>query len=123
TIARDLADQARQGGARILSGHCHDLMATPPYGIWLDLAEGYRQAPDRTSLPPLPGALASRSLDRISSQLALFEDVTGFFLSLAQLQPIVILLEDVHWADPASLELLRYLSVRIRRAPALIVVT
>src|SRR5215211_8930006 len=29
-----LAAEARQRGARVLTGHCHDLTQTPPYGPW-----------------------------------------------------------------------------------------
>src|SRR4051794_3574420 len=37
TLARDLAREAGDLGARVLTGHCYDLTNTPPYGPWLDL--------------------------------------------------------------------------------------
>lgn len=42
TIARDLATQARAQGCVVVAGHCYDIMAAPPYGLWLDLADRYR---------------------------------------------------------------------------------
>src|SRR3954462_9610176 len=37
TLANDLAAEAAQRGALVLTGHCYDLTNTPPYGPWLDL--------------------------------------------------------------------------------------
>jgi DNA-binding CsgD family transcriptional regulator len=123
TIARDLARQARVAGASVLPAFCHDLMAAPPYGLWIDFAERYRQLPDRADLPPLLEALADRTLDRIGTQSALFAEVTEFLRAIAGERPLLLVLEDVHWADPASLELLRYLSSRIGHLPLLVLVT
>jgi DNA-binding CsgD family transcriptional regulator len=121
TIARDLVTQARASGALTIVGHCHDLMAASPYGLWMDLAENYLHAD--ADLPPLPATFANRELDAITSQSALFADVAACLRSLATTHPTVIVLEDVHWADPASLELLRYVSTRIDHLPLLLVVT
>src|SRR5688500_11508971 len=54
SLAKDLAREAADRGLLVLTGHCYDLSATPPYGPWLDLATGYRPNGD---LPPLPPAL------------------------------------------------------------------
>ncbi len=123
TLARDLARQARAAGALVLPAFCHDLMAAPPYGLWVDFAERYRQMTEAASLPPLPAALANRALDRIGTQSALFAEVTGFLQEITASQPLVLVLEDVQWADPASLELLRYLAARIAHLPLLVLVT
>jgi DNA-binding CsgD family transcriptional regulator len=123
TLARDLARQARDAGALVVPAFCHDLMAAPPYGLWVDFAERYRHLPGNADLPRLPAALADRALDRIGTQSALFADVTGFLQAIVASRPLVIALEDVQWADPASLELLRYLAARIAHLPLLMLVT
>lgn len=123
TIARDLAAHARARGYHAFVGHSYDLMAAPPYGLWLDLAEGYRRITNSPELPPLPDMLANRSPERITSQATLFSEITTFLQSIAEVRPTIVVLEDVHWADPASLELLRHISSRVSHLPLLLVVT
>jgi DNA-binding CsgD family transcriptional regulator/tetratricopeptide (TPR) repeat protein len=74
-------------------------------------------------MPPLPPLLASRTLEGMTSQAELFEQVRPFLQAAASIRPLVIALEDAHWADPASLELLRHLLAHLRDAPVLLVVT
>src|SRR5271166_6279985 len=49
--------------------------------------------------------------------------MTALFLAGARSQPIVLAFEDLHWADPTSLDLLRALVERGAQAPVLIVAT
>ncbi len=49
--------------------------------------------------------------------------MTAVFLAGARSQPIVLAFEDLHWADPTSLDLLRALAERGAQAPLLIVAT
>jgi DNA-binding CsgD family transcriptional regulator len=118
TLARDLVDEAMARGARVLSGACYDLTNTPPYGPWLELFEGCTRD---HNLPP-PAAFASGRLETVSDQAALYAEVQAFFAAIAD-HPTVLLLEDLHWADPASLELLRHLAPRLRYWPVLLLVT
>lgn len=120
TLARDLVSDAVARGARVLAGACYDLTNTPPYGPWLDLFDG--GALDR-DLPSPPAAFADGRLARVTDQAALFAEVRGFFSELAASRPTLLLLEDLHWADPASLELLRHLAPRLRHWPILLLIT
>ncbi|HYH12484.1 MAG TPA: AAA family ATPase [Thermomicrobiales bacterium] len=122
TIARYLVNQARAHDYLALMGHCYDLMAASPYGLWLDLASDYAQI-DSADLPALPEILTHEHLDHIHSQAALHSEVAAFLHAVSRARPTVIVLEDVQWADPASLELLRHIASRIRRVPLLIAVT
>ena len=49
-------------------------------------------------------------MEGISSQAALFDLIAAFLVEIATHQPLVIILEDLHWSDPASLELLRVIA-------------
>ncbi|MFL5761384.1 MAG: helix-turn-helix transcriptional regulator [Thermomicrobiales bacterium] len=120
TLARELCREALAEQLTVLVGHCFDLTATPPYGPWLDLASHYRPDGD---LPPLPDALLAGKIDEIDSQTELFEQVRAFLSAVAEVQPTVIVIEDLHWADPASLDLLRSIVSRLGTAPILTVVT
>src|SRR5680860_780169 len=123
TIARDVAEHARQSGFAVAGSQCFDLMAAPPYGLWLDLADNWQRAMDATRHPAPPAVLTDRSLDRITNRADLFADVNVFFQALSDAGPALVVLEDIHWADPASLELLRFISARVEELRLLVLVT
>lgn len=119
TLTRGLSGEARGSGAIVLTGHCYDLTNTPPYGPWLNLVAGYQPGEE-----PPPDAFASGQLeDTITDQAALFAGMRAFLANLAAKRPVLVVLEDMHWSDPASLELLRYLAPRIAHLRLLLVVT
>jgi DNA-binding CsgD family transcriptional regulator len=120
TLAREFAAEAQRRGLRVVAGHCYDLTATPPYGPWLDLAARY---PTGDGLPPLPDAFRAGGIERAASRTSLFAEVEDFVADLAGACPAVVVLEDLHWADTASIELLRQVARRLSGLPLLIVVT
>lgn len=54
-------------------------------------------------------------------RMQLFESVARFVGALASTAPVLVVLEDLHWADPSSRDLLRYLLGRMRREQVLVV--
>ncbi|MEA2510529.1 MAG: hypothetical protein QOJ59_16, partial [Thermomicrobiales bacterium] len=120
TLARDLTRAAEGLGARVLAGSCYDLTNPPPSGPWLDLFDACQRDPD---LPTPPSAFAGGRLARIADQAALFAEVRRFFAALAADRPALVLLEDLHWADPASLDLLRHVGPHLRHWPVLLLAT
>jgi tetratricopeptide (TPR) repeat protein len=65
------------------------------------------------------------SYDAQADQHRLFESATTAWASLAEQAPLMLIVEDVHWSDSGSLNLLRHLARRCRanRLPILIVMT
>src|SRR5437763_5242950 len=120
-LAEALAHEAAAHGALVLVGRCYDLTETPPYGPWLDLFARYTPTGD---LPPPPAPFAERgTLGEVPSQAALFAQVHDFLAALAARRPLVLLLDDLHWADPASLDLLRSLARPLEPMPLLLLAT
>jgi DNA-binding CsgD family transcriptional regulator len=106
TLVGAVAREAARSGALVLSGACYDLATARPYGPWLEALGRYPREPD---LPPVPDLLQSRGQSATAgSQESFFEHVSRFLASIAAQRPLVLLLEDLHWADSASLDLLRY---------------
>lgn len=104
-----------------LSGAAYEVTASPPYGPWVEIIEAL---PDDGGLPPLPDQLRpGGGMAGIDSQAALFELASRYLASVAAARPLALLLEDLHWADPASLDLLRHLSRTLAGEPVLIVAT
>lgn len=120
-LAESACREARDRQALVLVGRCFDLNETPPYGLWVELFKHY---PVTVDLPPLPAAFAQRgTVGAVTSQAALFQQVEDFFRACATQRPVTVLLDDLHWADPASLDLLRFLAQSAQSLPLLLLGT
>ncbi len=60
---------------------------------------------------------------RAASRERMKRELRRFVAELTQIRPLVILIDDVHWADPSTVEMLAYLSERITGQNVLFVVT
>ncbi|HUG15888.1 MAG TPA: AAA family ATPase [Thermomicrobiales bacterium] len=116
TLVDWLKNEAEAHGARMLSGGCYDLTTTPPYGPWLDSFES-------GALPLREALSGDPDQAKAANQLALFEHVYEELARVAARQPLVLALEDLHWVDRISLDLLRYLAGRAQALPLLLVCT
>ncbi len=115
-LTESLAYQAMLRGALVRVGRCYDLTETPPYGPWTEIRDRIPTAPN---LPPLPSAATSAA----TSQAAFFREALAFFAAVAARQPVVLILDDMQWADPASLDLLRFLARSVASLPILLIAT
>ena len=121
TLVRDLARGAAERGALVLSGHCYDLSTTPPYGPWVEVI---RESPRVDGLPSLSEILSGVDDDDSPGRGdELFAWGLELFSKLAASQPELIVMEDMHWADRASLDFLRFLGRSVSDIPVLIVAT
>jgi DNA-binding CsgD family transcriptional regulator len=91
---------------RVLWGACDALFTPRPLGPVHDMAG------------PLGGEWPAR-LNTETQPAALF----AAFLAELNQRPTLALFEDVHWADDATLDLLKYIARRIERTTALVVLT
>lgn len=53
----------------------------------------------------------------------MFAEVRAFFTEVAAVRPMLVILEDLHWSDPASVELLRHLAHHVVASPLLLAIT
>ncbi|HUG16917.1 MAG TPA: ATP-binding protein, partial [Thermomicrobiales bacterium] len=120
TLAAALLAEAVARGTVRLAGGCYDLTITPPYGPWLVCLHDYRPEGD---LPPVPAEFNDTAVAGLGGQTTLFDNVAGFLASVASVRPLVVMLEDLHWADRASLDLLRFVARRIESTRILILAT
>ncbi|HSR27870.1 MAG TPA: AAA family ATPase, partial [Actinomycetes bacterium] len=91
--------------ARVLVGACEDLLTPRPLGPFRDMAR------DAGGLAGLAGDDRDAFLDALLAEMAFTQ------------RPAVVIVEDAHWADAASLDIVRYLARRIERLSALLVVS
>ena len=59
----------------------------------------------------------------MQARFALLDAVTGFLRRAAAADPLLLVLEDLHWADEASLALLGFVAGELRAAQLLLVAT
>lgn len=71
----------------------------------------------------MPSIHPSALLDLAAEKHRLFDALARFIASLAATHPLLILIEDLHWSDEQSLELLYFLVRRIAAVPILILGT
>ncbi|HET7037216.1 MAG TPA: AAA family ATPase [Thermomicrobiaceae bacterium] len=122
TLAEDLSRQAQADGALVLWGHAFDLSVTPPYGPWLEILRRYRTVAG--GLPAVPAFVDNAAeLAKVGSQETLFAAVSDFLAAVAARRPLVLVLDDLHWADPASLDFLRVLARDLHHQPILLLAT
>ena len=58
-----------------------------------------------------------------AERMQVFEAVASVLEGAARQRPVVLVIEDLHWADPSTAALLRFLEAGLAREPLLIVVT
>jgi len=115
-VLRRFGQQARADGARILWGECTEIDARRPFGPFMEIARAANRAAALAIAPP---DAATTGVDRYRLHSAF----TALLGDLARERPIVIVIEDLHWADEASLELFPHLARKLREVPLLLVGT
>ncbi len=109
---------ARGAGDLVLVGHCIHLGASLPYLPVVDaLRDLLRAEPDAAAVlerHPAALALVTPGSGRYAGA-ELYEDVLGVLLELAAERAVLLLVEDVHWADTSTRDLLGFLLTRLPR--------
>ncbi|MEA2428857.1 MAG: eukaryotic-like serine/threonine-protein kinase, partial [Thermoleophilaceae bacterium] len=127
--AQELVTYARLRGARVLIGRSHEAEAAPAYWPWVQMTRGFMSDSDATEaieamgqgaadiarvMPEvgemLPGLEAPHSLEPEQARFRFFDAVTTFLRNVAARKPLVLVLDDLHWADAPSLRLLQFLA-------------
>ncbi|MPZ53627.1 MAG: AAA family ATPase [Acidimicrobiia bacterium] len=100
-------EMARKPGSqvRLMWGACDSLTTPRPLGPLLDMA----------STAPMVGDLIDRGAPRFELFTSLVEDITT--------RPSLLVMEDAHWADEATLDLILFLGRRIADTRSIVVVT
>ncbi|MGS2616331.1 ATP-binding protein [Micromonospora sp. LZ34] len=136
TLVTAAAKEARQRGALVLGAACWDSDSAPGYWPWVQVLRGLRRSPDdwavaretaEPGLAPLLGETTDRAIreaiDRAGGsaltqvrgdehgdrdEFDLYDAVTTALVAVSQRRPVVVVLDDLHWADPASMRLLQF---------------
>jgi DNA-binding CsgD family transcriptional regulator/tetratricopeptide (TPR) repeat protein len=108
--------KARSSGAQVLHGQCIKAEARRPFGPFVDSLRGVTEIPR----VPEPQADAFTDPDMRYRSLRSFAST---FVDLTRKAPIVLAIDDLHWADEGTLELFEYLTKAFQDRMALLVGT
>ena len=144
-LAQALTASATDAGFRVLAGVCHEHDRDLPFAAFLDaLRQQLHGTATNTptngiaDLLGVDGGVFARLLPELGpageeslapalppeqEKRRLFEAFVDLFTRLVHVQPLLLSLEDLHWADATSLELLALLPRRLQGAPLLILTT
>ncbi len=139
----EVETHARMRGAQVLWGRAHEASGAPAYWPWVQALRSHIATSDegqlrselgsgasevarivsdvRERLPDLPEPAAVT--DPESAQFRLFDAVTAFLRNASTNAPLVVVFEDLHWADRPTLLLLQHLAREIARSRLLVVGT
>jgi DNA-binding CsgD family transcriptional regulator/tetratricopeptide (TPR) repeat protein len=105
-LLRELCEERRRS-ARVLWGSCEALLTPGPLGPLFDLAE-----------------TTGGELEELVSRGARPHEVTAALVrELGGRRPAIVVLEDLHWADEATLDVVRLLARKVEPVPALVLAT
>lgn len=141
-LVEEASVYARLRGAQVLWGRCYETESGLPYIPFVEALRSHvaTRSPDdlrselgegasdvaklvseiRSILPDLPPP--GRGAEE-QERYRLFESVTTFLINAATVQPIVLVLDDLHWADRPSLLLLLHLARRLASSRLVVVGT
>src|SRR5262245_15871940 len=131
-LVEELAAAASTQGARVLVGRGHETEQILPFRPWIDALRSGRAleaagaATKRAELArlfPELGTPERQPSITTEGRVRLFESLDALLAALAIQQPLLIVLEDLHWADDMTLRLLAFVVRRLGERPVLLVGT
>jgi hypothetical protein len=141
-LAERASEYAGLRGAQTLLGHCHETEAGIPYLPFVEAIRQYvAERPDDVlreelgSAGPDVAKIVSEVTQRLpdvkpgprgdpeEDRYRLFDGVASFLVNASQASPLVLVLDDLHWADRPTLLLLEHLARRLEGSRLLVVST
>lgn len=143
STAREFTEYAVSQGAQALWGRCYESIGMPPYWPWVQAIRSYVREHDTEQLPSemgsgaadiaeivpeirvrLPDLETAPGLDSPEqARLRLFDSITTFLAEASQSRPLVLVLDNLHWADRPSLLLLEFLAQELKSGQLLVLGT
>ncbi|MGH2614313.1 MAG: helix-turn-helix transcriptional regulator [Thermomicrobiales bacterium] len=137
-LVREAAAHASALGYRVVQGSCFDRDRGLPYALVLDLIRDYLAssaddarahllavAPGCSRLLPALAAppTSTAALDPEQERRRLGHEMEALLAGLAAERPLLLVVEDIHWSDEASFELLSHLARRAAAIPLALAIT
>ena len=137
---QELASYAENRGTKVFWGRCYEEEGAPPYWPWVQTMRSYIQQVSAEQLiaemgtgaayvaeivpeirVKLPDLETPPVLEPEAARFRLFDSITTFLKNASQPQPLMLVLDDLHWADRSSLLLLEFLARELGSSRLLLV--
>jgi class 3 adenylate cyclase/tetratricopeptide (TPR) repeat protein len=127
--SEEFCEAARQDGCAVAWGRCYEGEWAPPYGPFAEAIEEYARSAEpealredlglgagpvarlvsslRERLPDIPEPVP---LQPDEERFRLLDAVSQFFIAASQRAPVVLVLDDLHWADKGTIAMLRHVA-------------
>jgi DNA-binding SARP family transcriptional activator/RecA/RadA recombinase len=139
-LAEELVARATAAGAAVAWGASNDGEGAPAFWPWMQVLRAVLAQADPPGVPEgvwrrrlaplvpeavtgLPDADPPPPLDAESARFRLYEAVMSALTSASQGRLLVVILDDLHWADAASLGLCEFVAARLQGSKLLVVAT
>ncbi|MCP4003419.1 MAG: AAA family ATPase, partial [bacterium] len=137
----ELCREATDAGCMVLTGRCHEVDGAPAFWPWI---QAIREWIRLNGEKPIPEELAkdaeffaswspeaeaqntgsaARTSEGAEARFQFFDLATRGLRKFAEQSPLVLVLEDMQWADPASLGLLRFVAAQLHDERVLVLGT
>ena len=133
SLAATVSAVARADGVAVVWGHCPDLGQAPPFWLWRQVVRGLVAMPQvgaSATVRGLDGFAAGPTHDATgevspdpAARFQAYEAVAELVRAAAEPAGLLIVLDDLHAADPDSLLLLRFLTTALPGTRALVLAT
>jgi ATP/maltotriose-dependent transcriptional regulator MalT len=139
--ASQLTRFAAERDARIVWGRCHEEAGAPPYWPWIQILGAVAAVKDSDELrhdldagagdiadivPDIRARLTDLDppatlSDPSETRFRLFSSISQFLIRSSRRQPLVLVLDDLHWADVPTLRLLEFLAQEVAGSRLLVI--
>ena len=134
-LGDEVARHAAERGMRVAWGRCWEGGGAPAYWPWVQVVRSLLVHPDRTrARPPLVTPEIGQLVPELSSEtnrptpsdpdqarFRLFDGVATMLKDAARSQPLVLIFDDLHEADQASLEMLKFVTRGLRDSQIVVI--
>ncbi|GAA2845774.1 hypothetical protein GCM10010517_02290 [Streptosporangium fragile] len=125
-LAEETVALAQERGFLVAVGRCAAIEGSPAFWPWTTvlerLVDTLREVPPRVRAD-LPGTGTATTADPEGSRFRAYHAAGRVLAAAAAQRPVAVVLDDLHWADPSSLQLLRYLAETFDGAPVALIGT
>jgi diguanylate cyclase (GGDEF)-like protein len=110
TFVRTISSDVRLCAGKLVTGRCSEADAKPPYAAWAEAIQqlGAARPEDKPAHAHLLSLLAEPHTETPTSKYTLFSEIVTYLRISAAVRPVVILLEDLQWADSGTWDLLEH---------------
>ncbi len=139
-LAEEIARYAAGAGMRTLWGACWSGEGAPSFWPWIQILRSYARDAEAAALIagsapaedlahlvpelfPAPPGRAEQALDPDQQQFRVFDSLATVLRKAGDARPLLVVVDDLHWADPSSVAFLNFLAREMRDTRALLIGT